>query len=149
MALDFACTNGMRADNLLTAGQSPEAIISNYEQIKKDFAPPGETASTAELCSQQGPTFTPCVFESRSGGWSEGASTVLELIAKHASAVTGEDLDLTTRNIAQRISTTLQRENARAVLRRLAEPEVEPPRETTGHLDIGLDAWMTDLGGTE
>ena len=148
MALDFVCTSGMRANNLLTAGQSPETIISNYEQIKKDFTPPGETASTAALCTQQGVTFTPCVLEAHSGGWSKGVSTVLYFIAKHASAVTGEDLGLTTRNIAQRISITLQRENARAVLRRMTEPDVEAPRQTTGNVDTGLESWMADFVGT-
>ena len=63
-ALDFACTSGMRADTLWTAGQSPGTILSNYEQSKRDFVAPGETLTTSILCSQQGLTFTPACFRS-------------------------------------------------------------------------------------
>ena len=66
--------------------------------------------------------FTPVVFEAHAGGWGLATRHVIGAIAKQE--VTGkwyrEGVSLV---IAQRVSMSLQRESARAVLRRLAPPE--------------------------
>ena len=122
-ALDFACTSGLRADRLRQAADNPESIVLAYEQAKRDFTPPGERESTQALCSQQDLSFVPMIVEAHGGGWSKTARQVLDLIAKHVEAATGLESEVASLEIAQRLSITLQRENARAVLRRISEVE--------------------------
>ena len=54
------------------------------------------------------------------------ARSVLDKLAKAQSAAWAEGQEPSSLRIAQRISCTLQRENARAVLRRLVPPELSP-----------------------
>ena len=62
------------------------------------------------------------VIEAHSGGWGKTARQVLDAVAKHVSAVRYTEPDAESLSIAQRLSCSLHRENARAVLRRLQEP---------------------------
>eukprot|EP00973_Karenia_brevis_P036588 5043858-Karenia_brevis.AAC.1 len=48
-ALDFACTSGMRADNLREAIDNPDSILMQYDAFKKDFQAAGETETTEAL----------------------------------------------------------------------------------------------------
>ena len=59
-------------------------------------------------------------------GWSLLARSVLDWLAKAQSAAWREGQEPASLRIAQRISCTLQRENARAVLRRLVPPTARP-----------------------
>ena len=121
-ALDFACTSGLRADTLHSAAQNPEDVLNAYEDFKKGFQAPGESATTADLCKGAGLSFLPMIIESHSGGWGKTARRCLDVIAKHASACWHEDAEVETLRIAQRLSCSLHRENARAIMRRLQEP---------------------------
>eukprot|EP00973_Karenia_brevis_P003379 465774-Karenia_brevis.AAC.1 len=63
----------MRAHRLRDAGINPEAVISDYEQFKRDFQPPGDSETTERQCQSQGFVFLPMVVESHSGGWGKAA----------------------------------------------------------------------------
>ena len=118
-ALDFAVTSGMRGDLMQVAEHSPEEVVSKYEEFKKTYK------NALQQCLGQGFDFTPFIFEAHSGSWSLTARRVLDRLAsqqKHLERTTVEDPSL---RIAQRISISLHRENARAVLRRVADP-VQP-----------------------
>ena len=67
------------------------------------------------------------VIESHGGGWSRAARQVIDAVAKHVTASWNREEEAASLSIAQRLSTTLHRENARAVLRRLQEPLSEAP----------------------
>ena len=134
VALDFACTSGLRADRLRNADTDPEGVLAAYEQFACDFTAVGETETTDAACARQGFAFVPMVLEAHSGGWSKRARQTLDAIAKHVSTSWYTDGEAASLNIAQRLSTTLHRENARAVLRRLQEtvPDDAAPEWTPG-----------------
>ena len=121
-ALDFACTSGLRADTLRDSATSPDCVLSSYEDFKKSFKAPGDEVATGELCAGAGLTFIPMVIESHSGGWGKMARKTLDTIAKHAGACWRGEVEVESLRIAQRLSCSLHRENARAILRRLQEP---------------------------
>jgi hypothetical protein len=119
--LDFACTSGLRLDRLRNATENPEIVLTDYEQFKVDFIAAGDTESTAVLCRRQGITFIPMVIESHGGGWSKKARLIFDVIAKHVDAAWNTNAEAASLSIAQRLSTTLHRENARAVVMRLQD----------------------------
>lgn len=123
-ALDFACTSGMRADLLHTSAIDPAAVVSAYEAFKRGFTPPGDVLSTETLCHQQGLRFLPMVIEAHGGGWGKTARQTLDAVAKCVSASSTDDTEAASLRIAQRLSTTLHRENARAILRRRVQGAV-------------------------
>ena len=59
------------------------------------------------------------VLEAHAGGWGLEARQVLAVMAKRISTSSGEAVDAVADKCAQRLSVVLQKENARAVLRRL------------------------------
>ena len=130
-ALDFAVTSAMRADVIPEAASSPELVFERYNRLKREFK------GTAEACDTAGFTFVPMVIEAHSGGWSPLARTTLDWIARQASACTGEEHGPAALRIAQRISATLHRENARAIHKRSAS-------ELAGSFYSG---WVADGGG--
>ena len=67
--------------------------------------------------------FVPMVLEAHSGGRGKAARQTLNAIAKSTSAPSRGSADLASLRIAQRLSTTLHRENARAILRRPHQPD--------------------------
>ena len=87
-----------------------------YEDMKRSYK------NTAEECSQAGFSFVPLVVEAHGGSWSPLARRVLDGLAKLQAAAWSDGQEPASLRIAQRISCSLQRENARAVLRRLAPP---------------------------
>ena len=133
-ALDFACTSGMRADNLREAANDPGSIVVAYEQTKRDFKPPGESDTTEVLCSSEGLQFQPMVVEAHAGGWTKIGRQFFEFLARQLAAATNSQAEVMSLGIAQRLAATLQRENARAVLRRMREPLV-PPQSAEWHLE--------------
>ena len=69
------------------------------------------------------------VLETHSGGWGKTARQALDFVAKGVAATTTDSAELSSLRIAQRLSTTLHRENARAGLRRLCQPEPAEARD--------------------
>ena len=112
MALDFAATSGMQTSILRQSANDPTSVVVGYEQFKRDFMPEGETESTEALCNRQGFYFTPMVIDAHGGGMGKDFRTVIDAIGKQAATVSGLRSDLQSLIIAQRISVTLQRENA-------------------------------------
>lgn len=123
-ALDFACTSGLRTDRLQLAGSCPETILTDYEEFKRSFQPVGDAATTAELCKHAGLVFTPMVIEAHSGGWGRVARQTLDAIAKRAGACWRGEAEVESLRIAQRLSCSLHKETARAILRRLQDPVI-------------------------
>ena len=119
-ALDLACTSGMRSDAIDRSRQDGGSVFASYEDKKRTHL------DTDRICREAGFRFTPLIFESHGGGWSPLTRKVLDGIAKSQSAAWLIGSESPSLRIAQRISIALHRENARAVLRRLAPPSVAP-----------------------
>ena len=130
-ALDFAVTSGLRADVLhasaLDGGHSTEA----YEDVKRLYL------DTAAQCSAQGLQFVPLVVEAHGGGWGPSAVTLWKKLAKEYASASGIHNSVACSEIAQRLSTTLQRECARAISRRLSSDVVEEE-------SCNAAAWMAE-----
>ena len=114
-AWDFAVTSGLRADLLATSAAEGggDAAATRYEEQKRLHL------DTARCCSEAGLTFIPMVCEAHGGGWGREARRAFAVLAKRAADATGDDAALAADQLAQRLSISLHRENARAVLRRL------------------------------
>ena len=143
MALDFAATSGMQTGLLRQSADEPSSAIVAYEERKREFRPEGEPDTTEALCCQQGFSFVPMVVEAHGGGMGTQFRQVLDSIAKQTAAVTGLRSDFCSSLIAQRISVTLQRENARAILRRLSErPDDNAAWSTDGPAVLHAVPWQ-------
>ncbi len=97
------------------AAEDPTLAFSRYERLKREFQ------RTDEQCEAAGFKFVPLVVEAHSGGWSGSARGCLGWLSQQVAAVSNSDPDGVALRMAQRISITLHRENARAILRRSAE----------------------------
>ena len=115
-ALDFAVTSGMRRDMIAHSAASSTAATERYEETKRQHQ------DTAERCSEQGVNFIPMVLEAHGGGWGPAARQAFAVLAKRVADATGEEVAMVADRYAQRRSILLQKENARAVLRRLQQP---------------------------
>ena len=116
-ALDFACSSGLRAGLISRVALQAPIVFSEYEAFKKSFK------DTEEQCQQQGFKFRPMIAEAHSGAWSASARALFDFITERlaASSSSNASKDLESLRFAQRLSITLQRENARAIARRSAE----------------------------
>ena len=132
-ALDFAVTSGMRADVFRVAAVSPETVFHRYERHKREYK------HTADSCEAAGFRFTPMVLEAHGGGWSSLARGTFDWIARQTAAVQFEDPSTTALKMAQRISVSLHRENARAILKRAVVLE---GRAQPGGWDDPGDEWQ-------
>ena len=131
VAFDFAVTSGLRADELQHSATDPSHCVTEYERFKCDYL------STEQQCQQQGLQFMPMVVESHGGSWGPAAKEAFKAIARENANQTGVTLSHAVSDLTQRISTTLERENARAISRRLASPDER-------HSNINADAWRDD-----
>ena len=98
-------------------GASPTVADAFHEAESRNCAFQGTAASVAE----RGATFVKLVLEACGVGWSQAFRAVVTWIASESRTACGLSTDLprdTSLRIAQRISCTLHRENARAILRR-------------------------------
>ena len=113
-AFDLAVTTGLRHGSLhlLDSGAGPAA---DYEARKRSHL------QTQDLCTAQGIQFVPLVAESR-GGWGPAALKTWQALAQATATASGEPLSLEANRLYESLAVVLQRENARAVLRRLPEP---------------------------
>jgi hypothetical protein len=133
-ALDFAVTSGMRADLFRACRENPGEVFERYEKIKREYK------STAAACESANFSFVPVIFEAHAGGWSSTARALMDHLAREASAWQREPLSVISLQTAQRISIALQRETARAVLKRL--PSVGPVAEHANAWDSPGDTWQ-------
>ena len=92
----------------------PSSVWGQYEEFKRHHA------NTEDQCMAQGLRFAPFVVEAHGGGLGPVARRVCAIVAKAAGAKDGDEVEVQAAGLLRRISTSLQRENARAVLRRLA-----------------------------
>ena len=131
-AIDFAITSGLR-DPQLGDGEAEVALIfREYEDFKRGYK------DTDAQCRRQGLTFLPFVVEAHAGGWSPVARRAISSLASDIAAATHSDKAAVSLRIAQRISCSLQRESARAILRRRQCVSAPAPAPT------GWDAVTTD-----
>ena len=117
-ALDLAVTCGLRPGQLPQAAAAEGAWAvgpaTDYEARKRAHL------NTAQLCAEQGLQFLPIVAEGSGGGWGPTAQKVFAVLGRALAARSGELAAIETDRLGQAMSFTLQRENARAVLRRRA-----------------------------
>ena len=111
-ALDFAVTSGLRADLLEQTAAVGLSCLTSYEEYKKTFL------DTAEPCASEGIAFLPLVMEAHSGAWGPTATKILLRLGKNIAMVSGESTSLEALRARQNLGLVLQRETARAVLRR-------------------------------
>ena len=119
-ALDFAVTSAMRGDLFRHAAEDPGRVFVEYNRHKREYK------NTANACKEAGFGFTPMVMEAHGGGWSPTARGVLAWLARQVAAAALEEPAAVSLRIAQRTSCILQRENARAILRRTAAEALAP-----------------------
>ena len=112
-AWDLAVSSGLRADLLAESAASPSAALERYEEAKRQHQ------DTQRRCQAEGLTFLPLVVEAHGGGWGPEARKAFAILAKRVADTTGETVACVAAQHAQRLSVLLQRENSRAVLRRL------------------------------
>jgi hypothetical protein len=105
---------------LAEASVDPTAVCGRYEDHKRRHL------GTEDDCKRQGLTFLPFVIEAHGGGLGPTARRVCSYVAKVGAAREGEEVEVQVANTMRRISISLQRENARAVLRRLGRPQQAP-----------------------
>ena len=79
---------------------------------------------TQDLCASEGLQFVPLVAEA-SGGWAPVARRTWQALGQMLAAKTGEAEAVEMEQLMQALAITLQRENARAILRRLGPVELE------------------------
>ena len=116
LALDFAVCSGLRTLNLGEAHHDTSALFTEYEDFKRQYQ------DTAKQCQAQGIEFVPFVIEAHAGGLSPLARRTLDALIR-ASPGAAETSSL---KMAQRISCSLQRESARAIIRRRRICSVDP-----------------------
>ena len=121
-AFDFAVTSALRADCFWSAINSPSAVFERYEEFKRSYK------QTAAGCAAAGFRFVPFVVEAHAGAMSAGARGLLDWVARQAAAAQHLEAHTVSLRIAQRLSCSLHRENARAVLRRttVQDPPAQP-----------------------
>ena len=132
VALDFGVTSGLRVGELHTSALDCSRVTADYENFKRSHL------STADECEQRGLLFAPMIVEAHGGSWGLTARDVWKSICKAYADQNGCSQSFACSELAQRLSTTLERENARAILRRLT-----PVAETNGGYNAA--AWTVDF----
>ena len=113
-ALDWAVTSGLRSDRIQHVAQGSADVLAEYADYKRTYK------DTQTKCQEQGIEFVPLVIEAHGGGWGAQLRQAVGFLAIQQKAAGEWCREGAPVRIAQRISTSLQRENARAVLRRLS-----------------------------
>ena len=116
-AFDLAVSSGMRSGVLAASAANGAHAAVAYEDRKRQHQ------ATAAQCRAQGLQFVPCVAEACGGGWGPAAVKVWKALGALIAARGGQSPADATEQLLQSLSITLQRENARAVLRRLPSDE--------------------------
>ncbi|CAJ1343891.1 unnamed protein product [Effrenium voratum] len=121
---DFAVTSGLQAQDLHGSAAGAESVAARYEQRKRAHL------GTEDLCRSSGLQYVPVVLEAHGGSWGPAAKKAFAWLSQAWGAAEGLSGGQAAEQLAQRISLSLHRENARAVVRRLVLPE-------PGHADSG------------
>ena len=127
-AVDFAVTSGLRSDMLQSSISDPTVVCARYDDFKRGYL------DTEVQCAARNLDFLPFVLEAHSGGVGKTARRICSHIAKIGSQRESEEISETTCTLFRRITISLHRENARAVLRRL-------PGCFAADLAANPDAW--------
>ena len=116
-AFDIAVTSGLCAGAVLAESAcSGSAAVEAYEARKRTYL------HTEQHCSAEGLQFFPLVAEACGGGWGPTAIDTWRTLGGLLAARSGDTPGAETDRLLQSLAVTLQRENARAVLRRLPVP---------------------------
>ena len=111
-ALDWAVTSGLRADKVNQVAAGGADSLADYAAFKDNYK------DTLAKCQEQGIRFMPLVIEAHGGGWGSQLRHAVNFLATQQRAAGDWCRQGTATRMAQRISTSLQKENARAILRR-------------------------------
>ena len=114
-AFDLAVTSGLKSGSVALSALHAGKVAAGYEDRKRSFQ------DTETLCRGQGLQFVPLVAEGIGGGWGPTAVKTWRELGGLYAARLGLTASEGTEQLLQALSVTLQRENARAVLRRLPE----------------------------
>ena len=98
---------------LAESARSGSAAVEAYEARKRTYL------HTEQHCSAEGLQFFPLVAEACGGGWGPTAIDTWRTLGGLLAARSGDTPGAQTDRLLQSLAVTLQRENARAVLRRL------------------------------
>ena len=131
-ALDFACSSGLQASLVRQVGAEPGEVFDRYEELKRTHLP------TADLCTEVGLRFTLCVLRAHGGGWNGAVRGFVGWMAGRTAATHHTRPEAESLRIAQRISLSLQREYARAVLRRLVPTAADT--QASGWAELAADS---------
>ena len=124
----------MRVDAVRSLIESPEEVFEKYEKFKRDFK------FTSQACEAANFRFVPLILEVHGGGWCGSLRALLDWIARVSASWQRELLSVISLRTAQRIPVTLQRESARAVLKRISPAQV--PDAGGGTLVSPGDLWQ-------
>ena len=112
-AFDLAVTCGLQQGHAAVAAADGGRAAADYEGRKNQHL------HTLTTCAAEGFQFLPLVAEACSGGWGPSAMKSWKEFATGITARSGESVAV--ERLLQSLAAALQRENGRAVLRRLAE----------------------------
>ena len=136
-AFDLAVTSGLRQGAGAGLPQQQQGITGaraaeDYEARKRAHL------QTAATCADEGLQFIPLVAEAASGGWAPVAMQTWRQLAHCVAARSGEQPTVKLEKLL-----SLQRENARAVLRRAGGPDARPA--TLGPPDMPGRPWSEQV----
>ena len=106
-------TSGIRQSTAHASIQDASHAVAAYEDFKRNHL------DTARLCTEEGFTFVPMVVEAHGGMWGPSARKIFSELAKTKSVHSGEQKDKILGQLYQNLDVVLQRENSRAILRRM------------------------------
>ena len=114
-AFDLAVTSGLRIGAVAGSAQDGSRAAADYEARKRSHH------NTEATCTAEGLQFVPLVAEACAGGWAPAVTSTWKLLARAVAGRTGKFVSVLTERLQQTLALTLQRENARAVLRRAGD----------------------------
>ena len=127
-AFDVAVTSGLRQGHVANSALDGSKACMDYEVRKCSHL------DTSAACATEGLQFVPLVVEACSGGWGPTALKTWRSLAAAIAARTSESSAKELQHLLQALGIALQRENARAILRRLEWCVL-----------LGLRLWATSL----
>ena len=132
----MAAAAEVRPGTLRACAEAPEHVFLRYERHKREYK------QTASSCEAAGFGFIPLIFEALGGGFSSTARGVLSWVARQAAAAHNSEPGTESLRVAQRISCTLHRENARAILRRSQPPAAEETQPSGWDASAADEQWQ-------
>ena len=114
-AFDFAVTSGMRSSCLQESAADGASAATAYEGKKCSHL------DTKSACEAEGVSFLPMVADA-AGGWAPTARFVWSELASFLAVASGESAQTACARVLQSVGLVLQKENARAILRRSEAP---------------------------